>query len=112
MVNEEHYQLTRLKFADFARELDAAWSELQDPQSKLCQDARTKGVDVSQLRGLKREEAIRVEATESGFDITAVVMAFVAHGVVEATRAAWLHLIWPRIKGNLGEDSVKPAPNE
>jgi hypothetical protein len=70
--------------------------------------ARAEGIDLSGLRELKREEAIQIETRESGFDITAIVMAFVAHGVVEATRVAWVRLIWPRLKGNLGEDAIKP----
>ena len=107
-MHEEHYQLTRLKVADFEKELDAAWSELQNPTSKLSEEARAQGIDISGLRKLKREDAIRVETRESGFDITAIAMAFVAHGIVEVTKVAWVRLIWPRVKHNLGDDAIKP----
>lgn len=106
-MNEERYHLTKLKVDEFTRELDACWFDLQDPGSNISQEARKEGIDVSSLRGLKREDAIRVERRESGFDVTAIVMAFVAHGVVEVAKAAWVRLILPRIKGNLGDDAIQ-----
>jgi len=106
-MNEEHYRLTKLSFQEFITELDAIWAELQNPASNISKKAREEGIDLSPLRGLKREAAIQVESRESGFDVTAIVMAFVAHGVVEAVKAAWTHLIAPRIKEDLGEDSIK-----
>lgn len=106
-LNEEHYHLTKLSFSEFTNELDLIWAELQDPESNLSKKARKEGIDLSSLRGLQLEQAIRVERRESGFDVTAVVMAFVAHGVVEAVKAAWTHLIVPRIRRDLGDDAIK-----
>ncbi len=106
-MKEEQYYLTGLSFREFTNELDLIWSELQDPESDLGKNARNEGIDLSSLRGLQLEQAIRVERRESGFDMTAVVMAFVAHGVVEVVKAAWTHLIVPRIKRDLGDDAIK-----
>jgi hypothetical protein len=106
-VNEQPYTLTKLSLSEFTSELDTIWSELQDPKSYLSQKAATKGIDLTALRGLKRDEAIRIERQAGGLDVTAIVMAFVAHGVVEAVKAAWIHVILPRIKEDLGEDAIK-----
>jgi len=106
-MNEERYNLTRLSLGEFTNELDLIWAELKDPESRLTAEAKRIGMDLSPLRGLKREDAILIERRESGLDVTAIVMAFVAHGVVEAAKAAWIHLILPRIQADLGEDAIK-----
>jgi hypothetical protein len=107
-MQAQRYTLTKISLKEFSNELDELWSELQNPNSELSQEAERKGVDLEPLRKLRRDEAIVIETKESGLDVTAIVMAFVAHGVVEAVKAAWVYMLLPRIKQNLGEDTIKP----
>ncbi|MGB9181583.1 MAG: hypothetical protein WCB68_20305 [Pyrinomonadaceae bacterium] len=107
-MEEQRYTLTKLSLKEFSNELDELWSQFQNQNSELSQEAQKEGIDLGPLRNLKRDEAIAIERTESGLDVTAIVMAFVAHGIVEVVKAAWLHLLLPKIKQNLGEDSIKP----
>lgn len=107
-MEKQRYTLTKLSLKELSKELDELWSDLQNPNSELSQQAKSQGIELEPLRALKRDEAIVVERSESGLDVTDVVLAFVAHGVVEVVKVAWTHLLLPRIKQNLGEDAIKP----
>lgn len=107
-MNEEHYILKDVKLSQVVSELDKSWSDLENPTSAISQKAKALNIDTEPLRGLKREEVIDVQRRESGLDTDAIVMAFVAHGIVEVTKAVWIHLILPKIKSDHGDDSIKP----
>jgi hypothetical protein len=106
-MNEERYILKRINLGQLRSELDTLWPELSDPDSAISQKAKDLEIDIEPLRGLRREQVIDIQRRESGLDTDAIVMAFVAHGIVEVAKAAWIHLILPRIKTDLGDDSIK-----
>ena len=107
-MNEERYILKKVSRDQVTSELDRLWPELSDPDSAISQKAKELQINIEPLRGLRREEVIDIQRRESGLDTDAIVMAFVAHGIVEVAKAAWIHLILPRIKTDLGDDSIKP----
>ena len=111
-MQEERYILTKLPEEELTRELDQLWAEMQNPDSELSKKAAIQGIDLEPIRQLNRDQAIKIYREEAGFDVTHIVMAFVAHGVVEVVKATWLHLLYPRIKNSLGEDAIKPEPKE
>jgi hypothetical protein len=111
-MDEQRYMLKKVEMRDFLSDLDQLWSQLDNPDSSISQDAKKYGIDIQRLNGLRREDAIKITRDESGLDMNAFVMAFVAHGVIEITKAAWLRLILPRIRANRGDDSIKPESDE
>lgn len=109
-MQEEHYTLSKLSAGDLSQELDRLWADLQEPNSELSRQAAQEGIDLNSIRSLKRDEAIKIKRDEAGFgfDVDHIILAFVAHGVVEVVRATWMHVLYPVLKNRFGEDAIEP----
>lgn len=87
--------------------LEKEWKELQDPSSRLHQEAEARGIEIEKVTDLKLSKAIEVKQ-ESGLDpVTAtIIVAFapVAAGIVSDL---WAHVLLPRIRQHFGEDALK-----
>jgi hypothetical protein len=108
--DQQRYSLNGLSADDLENELDRLWAELQDPESELSKEAERRGINVAELRPLKRDEAIKVKRGEvSGFALGMedIILAFAAHGVMEVVKASWTHLLYPIIKRQFGHDALE-----
>ena len=93
-------------------ELNAAtnelWAALQRNDSALATEATACGIDLQQIAGLSRDQAITFHQDGAGFDpaTTAIVVALapVAAGIV---RDLWKEIILPRLRQRLGNDALK-----
>jgi hypothetical protein len=110
---ERHYEGKGITEEDLNSELDALWSQIQDPNSKLSQEAQASGIDVAQLRGKRREEFIvtRTEGAGSGAEWVSLIVAF-APLVVKIAGSLWDHVFLRRINQKHRGDALIPKDEE
>jgi hypothetical protein len=94
------------------RELDKLWEELQKPDSDVSRKAGAQGIDLEQLRSVKREEALVVRREGAGLSGLAVSLIIaVAPTVAEYTGkiiwSLWEKVLLPRIRAKEGEDALE-----
>jgi hypothetical protein len=109
---ELRYQGDNLTDEELNKELDRLWSQLQDPDSSLSEEAHAAGIsesDLEALRGMQRSEVIVVDRDQSGFDpIAAAIIIKIIIPVVGAMAVTvWNKVLVPRIWNEKG-DVLKP----
>ena len=90
------------------REIDSFWDAL-DHNDELRREVRDADIDISELAGLDRRNAIAVSARAAGFDPASVglVVAFTSRANA-ALVPLWENFVLPRIQRRYGRDAVGP----
>lgn len=115
-MNESlHYKAKQLSVEELDALLDDFWAQMQNPDSAVSQKAKEEGLDIEQLRQMKREEVLQVKKTGDTLDplVTPIVIAFLPV-VAKIAKDLWTYVLLPRIKaekggGHLVEDDSKPS---
>lgn len=116
MVGSERlrYGLAGHTVEEYETELDELWAELKDPNSDVSQEAKRRGIDVTPLRSLERQEAIALETEEAAFGVEVMLIVALAPLATEIVKASapiikdlWFSVLRPRILQKKG-DHVLP----
>lgn len=91
---------------DIQREIDSFWDPLAN-DDELRQEVRDAGIDISELAGLDRRNAIAVSAGAAGFApaSVALVVAFAPTANAIVARL-WETVLLPRIRRRYGQDAI------
>ena len=93
---------------DIQDEIDSFLGSLAD-NDELRREVRDADIDISELPGVDRRNAIVVSAGASGFDPTSEALVVTIASVANATLVSlWERVLLPRIRRRYGGDAVGP----
>jgi hypothetical protein len=110
---EKKYEPDTISADELSQELDKLWEELKKPDSALSKQVRERGIDVEQLRSMRRDEALVVQREGAGgmSDLAISLIVAVAPTVAEYTGkliwSLWENVLLPRIRAKKGGDVLE-----
>ena len=110
MTSHLAYKMGKLTVSELSAIVDDLWQNLEsDPD--LRRDAHNAGIDPTSIPAIASDEALVIEAQESGGDpaTPSIIVAF-APVAAETIRDLWMRILLPRILNENGNDAI--GPNE
>jgi len=101
---EETYEIQRTSLTDVKRVAQAAWEELQNPNSQVFADAKDAGIDSRELQG-QFEDHIRI--SRSGMPVSPGDYYIAVTMLSVVAVALWNKALLPYILHNLGVDALR-----
>src|SRR2546421_587818 len=101
---QENYEIHGANLSDVKRVVQAAWEELQNPNSQVFADARDAGIDPRQVQG-RLENHIKISrsgmpVSPGDYHIAVTMLGVIAWGL-------WNRALLPYILHKLGVDALK-----